>query len=96
MKLYLLILITCGQYDVITVKAKDQSDAVIKFYEQVYENIAPPISIEYFTELIEGHWKVDGRTPIQVFADITKRGVSIFTELSGSLGTVIANELLGG
>lgn len=96
MKLYLLVLIICGQYDVMTAKAKDQSDAVIKFYKQIYEDISPPISIEYFTELIEGYWMVDGRTPIQVFEDITKRRVSIFTELPGYVGALIANELLEG
>ena len=96
MNKYLLVIITCGIYDVMVVEAKTQDKALVEFYKRIYEHMDSPISNAYFKELVDNCWKFDGRTPIDVLSDITKRTIMLFTELPGYRGTVIANELLEG
>ena len=96
MNKYLLVTITSGTYDVMVLEAESQREASIEFYKRIYEHMDSPISNEYFKELVDNCWKFDGRTPIDVLSDITKRTIMLFTELPGYSGTVIANELLEG
>ena len=96
MKKYLLVTITSGFYDVMVVEAKTQDTALVEFYKRIYEHMDSPISNEYFKELVDNCWKFDGRTPIDVLSDITKRTIMLFTELPGYGRTVIAKELLEG
>ena len=96
MKKYLLVTITSGFYDVMVLEAESQGEAAIEFYKRIYEHMASPITNAYFKELVDNCWKFDGRTPIDVLSDITKRTIILFTELPGYSGTVIASELLEG
>lgn len=96
MNKYLLVIITCGIYDVMVLEAETQREAAVEFYKKIYEHTAPPIATAYFQELVDNCWKFDGRTPIDVLSDITKMTIMLFTELPGYGETVIANELLEG
>ena len=96
MNKYLLVIITCGIYDVMVLEAETQREAAIEFYKRIYEHMDSPISNEYFKELVDNCWRGGGRTPIDVLSDITKRTIMLFTELPGYGGTLIANELLEG